>query len=658
MSPIPSFAARLLLGLALSAASFAGAGKVTLSVTRVPAGTPAEARLTLGSNVNGWNPADARSVFTKNADGTSSLSLDVPDGTLLEYKVTRGAWASVEKNADGSEMANRSLKVQGDATVKIEVAAWADGGTGTAAATTTAAAPAADPPKVRMLSRAPVTAASSWWANAAFYQVFVRSFQDSDGDGVGDFRGLTSRLDYLKNLGVRALWLMPIYPSPSYHGYDVTDYRNVNPDYGTLADFDAFLKAAHARGIRVILDWVPNHSSREHSWFQAALDPKNAKRDWYLWRDQNPGWGQPWGSMGNVWHRAGDAYYYGAFWEGMPDLNWRNPQVKAALNDAAAFWLKRGVDGFRVDAVRYVVENRDDNTPDNPENLAWMRDFEKFVKGLNKNAAVVGEAWTSTQGVAKYLLNGVGEDMAFDFDLRDALLAGVRNGDPAPVQAALDQVTALYPKGSVDAIFTTNHDMVRPEYAGPAQAKTAASLLLTLPGTPFIYYGEEIGLPNGPGGADEHKRTPMRWTAAAAGAGAGFTTGRPWYAFSTDAPGISVEAQGKDPASLLNHYRRLLALRAQHPALRSGGYVPLLAGNGVLAFARHQGRDVTVVAVNLGNKATPVKLNLTRVPLALRGAVTDAWSGRKLADVGPANAGAYPVGLEANGLAVLTFRLD
>lgn len=338
----------------------------------------------------------------------------------------------------------------------------------------------------------------------------------------------------------------------------------------------------------------------------------------------------------------------------MPDLNWRNPQVKAAVNGAAAFWLKRGVDGFRVDAIRYVVEGKNGNTPDNPDNLAWVRDFETFVKGLRKDAAVVGEAWTGAPNVAKYLLGGAGEDLAFDFDLRDALLSAVGGRSAAPLQAALDQVTALYPKGSVDAIFTTNHDLVRPEYGGLAQAKVAASLLLTLPGTPFLYYGEEIGLPNGPGGADEQKRTPMRWNP---GVGAGFTSGQPWYAFSTDAPSVTVEAQRKDPTSLLNHDRRLLALRAQHPALRVGGYVPLLAQDGVLAYARYQGQDVVVVAVNLGATAAPVKLDLTRVPVALRGPVTDAWSGRRLTDVGAGNAGHYDAGtLDPDGLAVLSLR--
>ncbi|PYE54588.1 alpha-amylase family glycosyl hydrolase [Deinococcus yavapaiensis] len=647
----------------------------------------------------------------------------------------------------------------------------------TSAATTTTAA------DTSMLPRKASTAANTWWANAAFYQVFVRSFQDSDGDGIGDFKGLTSRLDYLKNLGVNALWLMPIFPSPSYHGYDVTDYQNVNSQYGTLADFDALLKAAHAKGFKVMLDWVPNHTSRNHPWFQAARDPSSDKHDWYLWRTSDPGWRKPWGEPGTVWFpvttgaqttsrvvfpgtiqkalggrewdpngdasaatqvapgvfefvarlpegsyeyktavggswsenygagdrpdgpnirlavpaggaivkfvydankhtvrdslnnpgevkapdvvpaRSGSAtatstatntqYYYAAFWEGMPDLNWRNPGVKAAMNDAAAFWLKRGVDGFRVDAARYIVENKDDNLPDNADTLAWTKDFTRFVKSVKPDAAVVGEVWTDLPTVAKYFLNGQGEDLAFNFDLRDALLGAVRGGSPDLVQTSMDRVTASYPTSGVDAIFTTNHDMTRPSFASTTQAKTAASLLLTLPGTPFLYYGQEIGMPNGSGNADEEKRTPMRWTTQG---GAGFTTGVPWYAFSTNDPNVTVQAQQANAASLLSHYRRLLSLRSQIAALRSGGYVPLQAKDGVLSFVRSTSDAAVVVIVNLGASAKNVTVDLSRVPVKIAGPVMEAWSGRKLANVDARNQKAYPVaGLEAGGLAILTF---
>ena len=409
--------------------------------------------------------------------------------------------------------------------------------------------------KAQLLTRQPV-ASTGWWATATFYQAFVRSFQDSNGDGIGDLKGLTSRLDDLKRLGVNALWLLPIYPSPRFHGYEVTNFQDVNPDYGNLADFSTFLKTAHAKGFRVILDWIPHSTSHFHPWFKEALNPKSPKRDWYQWRSDNPGWGEPWlgGVMGNVWHSAGEEYYYGLFGASSPELNWRNPEVKAAMNDAAAFWLKQGIDGFRVDAIRYLLHAKDDNTPDNPDNLGWVRDFEKFVKGINPSAAVVGEAWTKTPIVAKYLLDGEGEDMAFDFMLHYALLDALSSGNVRPLQAALDLVTASYPPGSVDAIFTTNHDLPRPDFGGTRQAKTAASLLLTLPGTPFIYYGQEIGLPSGPFKVDESEMTPMRWNGSP---GAGFTTGKPWHAFSTDAPSISVEAEQKDPSSLLTVVRKV-----------------------------------------------------------------------------------------------------
>jgi alpha-amylase len=491
---------------------------------------------------------------------------------------------------------------------------------------------------------------SAWYASTSFYQVFVRSFQDSDGDGIGDLRGLTSRLDYLQDLGVGALWLMPIFASPSYHGYDVTDYQAINPKYGTLEDFDALLAAAHARGIKIILDWIPNHSSRQHPWFQEALDPTSAKRDWYVWRNDNPGWQQPWGG-GRSWYAANNSFYYAAFWDGMPDLNWRNPEVQQTLNEAAQFWLKRGLDGYRVDAVRYMVENKDDNLPDNQESLDWMRNFTKTVKEINPDAAIVGEVWTDSSTVGKYFLDGAGQNLGFNFDFQQAMLKTVNGKTREPIETVMRKVAKSYPSSAIDATFTSNHDLPRPNYFGSLPYRISASLHLTLPGTPFIYYGQEIGLPNGPGGSDEQKRTPMRWDKSD---NAGFSKGFFWYPMSTKDPNISVEAQTAVKDSLLNHYKRLLRLRFKYPALATGGYTPVEGGDQIFAYVRHTEDQKVLVVVNLSSNPNKAMLDLRATPLAqARGPLQELTLGKTLAPLTDQNSAGYPLSLSPGGLVIL-----
>ncbi|GGJ27226.1 alpha-amylase family glycosyl hydrolase [Deinococcus roseus] len=459
--------------------------------------------------------------------------------------------------------------------------------------------------------RPPLTVQQDHWAaHTVVYQIFVRSFQDSDGDGTGDLKGITSRLEYLKSLGVGALWLMPIYPSPSYHGYDVTEQQDVNPDYGTLADFDALVAAAHRLGLRVVLDWVPNHTSSQHPWFQQALNPASSFRDWYIWRKDNPGWTQPWSGEGQTWHKKGDAYYYGVFWSEMPDLNWKNAAVQKAMSEAARFWLNRGIDGFRVDASRHLIESDTDNAPDSLENLEWVRTFTRQVKAVRPDALVLTEAWTSVANVAKYFLDGEGEDMGFNFDLQVALLEGIKTGNAAPIEQVLDQVTLHYPSGALDGIFISNHDLVRPELT-LSEAKVAASLLMTLPGTPILYYGQEIGMPNGSGTADEHKRTPMRWTTEGR---AGFSTYFPWQIFSTREPQVSVQAQQDTPGSLLRHYQQMIQLRNQHPALQTGGHLSLVSPAGTLSFIRFLPNQVLLVSINLTEQGQQIQLALSGTP--------------------------------------------
>jgi alpha-amylase len=491
------------------------------------------------------------------------------------------------------------------------------------------------------------TSSASWQANAVFYEVFVRSFQDSNGDGIGDFNGLTSRLNDLKELGVTALWLMPIFPSPSYHGYDVTDYDGVNPQYGTMADFETMLAAAHALEMKVILDWVPNHSSREHPWFLESQKPEGAKRDWYVWRGNNPGWKRPWGEFGNVWHASGGAYYYGAFWEGMPDLNHRNPAVTASLNASARGWLDRGVDGFRVDAVRYVLETPTENTPDTPENIAWFERFSSFVKSVKPDAAVVGEIWTDVPTVGQYLTGASANNLAFNFDVYKGIKDSVGLSNREPVENVLANVAKAYPSSAIDALFITNHDQPRPKYFGNLKARSAADLLLTLPGTPFLYYGEEIGMPNGPSNADENKRTPMRWDETA---NAGFSSRSPWYGFSTDDKAITVAAQKADPGSLYTHYRNLIRVRQSQPALRAGSYRPIQAGARIMAFARTLEGSTIVVVINLDSDPGRAVMDLSAFP---RGSVRELTLGKTLGGLTEANAKRYALHLGRAGLAIL-----
>jgi glycosidase len=464
-------------------------------------------------------------------------------------------------------------------------------------------------------ARPPGTSSTAWWNGAVVYEIFVRSYQDSNGDGKGDLQGLIDRLDYLNDgdpatdadLGVDAIWLMPIHPSPSYHGYDVTDYDGVNPDYGAPADMDRLVAECHRRGIRVILDLVVNHTSSQHPWFfEAASSPTALHRDWYEWSASDAGWRQPWDPFtgGPTWHASGSAWYYGVFWSGMPDLNWRNPAVRNEMGAVAARWLGRGVDGFRLDAIRYLVANGAAQQ-DQPETHRFLREFAAGVRGVRPDAMLVGEAWADTATIAPYygstgaVPGGDEIPLLFDFPLSDAVVAGVAAGNASGIASTLDTVSRNYPRGAADAPFLSNHDQVRvaTRLAGdPAKLWLAATILLTLPGTPFLYYGEEIGLQNGSCAGDECKRTPMAWDGTASG---GFTTGTPWW---PPAPGgASVAAQTGDGTSLLSRYRQLVRARSASAALRRGEVTAVAgAASGVLAFVRVGGGETVLVAHNLG----------------------------------------------------------
>lgn len=477
--------------------------------------------------------------------------------------------------------------------------------------------------------------ASFAWAQPApdsvFYEIFVRSFGDSDGDGIGDLRGATERLDYLQDLGVTGVWLMPIHPSPSYHGYDVTDYLEINPDYGTMADFDAFLAAAHERGIEVVLDLVVNHTSSQHPWFVASAAGDPNYRDFYSWSEENPGWR---GLGGAAWHPKDDAYYLGLFWSEMPDLNFRNPAVQAEMEEVARFWLEKGVDGFRVDAIQHIIESETGLIANTPENVAWVADFTAFVKSVREDAYLVGETWTDTATIARYH-ERADLDVSFNYPLFTALTAAAQRRSSTDLAFTLTQDETQYPEGAVRGTFLSNHDQIRPGTSlgflrrDEEKLRLAAGLFLTLPGVPFLYYGEELGMPNGPGEADEEKRTPMRWDDAE---NAGFTTGTPWYAFSTDDPAITVAAQAGDPDSLLNLYKDLIALRRAHPALYEGSVEVLESpAADVLALRREAPGETLFVLANLSDDPQELDVRaltgLTDPTELLRGeAVGDAYT--------------------------------
>ena len=490
-----------------------------------------------------------------------------------------------------------------------------------------------------------------WWRDGVIYQIYPRSFVDSNGDGVGDLRGILSRLDYLCDLGVDAMWLSPIYHSPMKDfGYDVSGYTGIDPIFGTLADFDDLLHEAHARGIRVIMDMVMNHTSDEHPWFiESRSSRDNPKRGWYIWRPPTPSAGRPgeppnnWASVfgGSAWEfdaHTGEHYLH-LFAPGQPDLNWRNPQVKQAMFDACCFWLDRGVDGFRMDVAHYLGKHPDlpDNPPkpglrgfdrqrhfyhkNRPETHAIWKEFRKLLDTYTDRTIV---AEVDPDGAEGYYGNGDDEfHLAFNFSLIDL------PWNPRAMQRAILDYEARLPEAAWPCWVMSNHDNVRhisrwgSGADAEARAKTAAMLLLTTRGTPFVYYGEEIGLRQAdiprreivdpPGkrywpfyrGRDGC-RTPMQWDG---GPNAGFSGGKPWMRLSRDWERINVQRQQADPDSLLSLYKRLLAIRRATPALRRGAYHPLLPRpRDVMAFVReHDGQSI-LVCLNFSAKTARLDL--------------------------------------------------
>ena len=446
-------------------------------------------------------------------------------------------------------------------------------------------------------------------AQDVYYEIFVRSFQDSDGDGIGDFNGITQRLDYLEELGITGIWLMPIHPSPSYHGYDITDYYGIHPDYGTIKDFEAFLAAAKERNIKVIIDLVVNHSSDAHPWFVRSKLNQEPFRDYYLWRDDNPGWRGVSGSP--AWHQTETGYYLGLFWSGMPDLNQENPAVIAETKKILKHWLDIGVDGFRVDAIQHVIESDDGIIRNTAKNFAWLADMQSYIKSVDADAFFVGETWTDGLTIANYHTEGK-LDVSFNYPLYNEVLAALQKRSAKDLAFMLKQDQKVYPEGAQQATFISNHDQVRPATSlsplriDVPRIKLAASLLFTLPGIPYIYYGEELGMPNAKADNDEAKRTPMMWDDSEY---FGFSTQAAWQAFSSDDGALSVSVQEDDEASVLNHYKKSIALRQHNVALHSGDSLVIdTEHRGLLALERSSDEQNLLILANVTNRPLTVDL--------------------------------------------------
>lgn len=431
------------------------------------------------------------------------------------------------------------------------------------------------------------------------YEVFVRSFQDSDGDGIGDLNGLMSRLDYVANLGASCIWLMPVAASPSYHGYDVSDYYRVEPAYGTNEDFKRLMVEAHRRHIAVLVDMVLNHSSNQHPYFQEALrDPASPHRQWYRFSPTPLGKG-PWGA--DAWRRSPvrDEYYYGAFSSQMPDLDYHTPAVREEAKRIATFWFREmGVDGFRLDAIPYLVEEGSCLTGCQGTH-EFLHEYAVHIDSIKRGAYTVGEAWGNIDALLPYYPDQLTSHFAFE--IADSLLAAVKRGSAGSMLSGYLRLQDTLPPFRWSPILS-NHDGTRSMTllgGNLAKAKLAATLLLTLPGFPFIYYGEEIGMTGDK--PDPRLRTPMQW---APGHGGGFTTGTPWERLQPDSQAVTVQTQERDPASLLNRYRRLMHLRRDNRALGSGRLVSLSTGNpAVVAYLRLKEEHVVLVVANLGDAA-------------------------------------------------------
>ncbi|WP_022835311.1 alpha-amylase family glycosyl hydrolase [Salisaeta longa] len=468
------------------------------------------------------------------------------------------------------------------------------------------------------------------WPRAITYEIFVQSFADTNNDGIGDLDGVTMHLDSLQRMGVKAIWLMPIHPSPSYHKYDVTDYRAIHPDYGTMEDFEELVRAAHAKGIKVIIDLVINHTARTHPWFRKALaDTTSRYHDYYVWKDSSQITDATVEETGpdtdNVqrWHPiAGRSErYYAYFWGGMPDLNFDNPAVRKEILDIGRFWLKKGVDGFRLDAAKHIYI-------DHQKNHAWWQTFRKEMQDVEPNVLLIGEVWDRAEIVQPYLK---GLDALFNFDMAAAMLNAVKTGDGDSLAYRHKQVREKYQAVApdfIDATFLANHDQnrVRSVLNGDRKAKMAANLLFTLPGAPFVYYGEEIGMRGMK--PDPHIREPYLWQETP---GAPYRTTWIDPKYSTDSTVVPRARQAARDTSMLHHYTEMMALRNDSPALTMGRMQPVMLPNEHLtAFVRLHPEEHLLVVHNVADRAVSAPM-----PDSLRRYTTELFTSNAAAEVMP-----------------------
>lgn len=484
-----------------------------------------------------------------------------------------------------------------------------------------------------------------WWQASILYQIYPRSFQDSNADGVGDINGIKARLPYLRELGVDAIWLSPIFPSPmADFGYDISDYAGIDPLFGTLDDFDALVEAAHAQDLKVILDLVPNHTSDRHPWFiESRSSRDNPKRDWYLWRDPGADGGTPnnwmseFGGSGWEFDAHTGQYYYHAFLREQPDLNWRNAEVRRAVYDVMRFWLRRGVDGFRVDVIWHLIKDAQfrDNPP-NPDFRAGrpphealrtlystdQSEIQDVVAEMRRvvdefgDRVLIGEIYLPFDRLVAYYGKDLsGAHLPFNF----ALLSAPWNA--RAIARLIDDYEKALPPGAWPNWVLGNHDRPRIEgRVGPAQARVAAMLLLTLRGTPTLYYGDEIGMKQvaippdrvrdpfeknvpGIGVGRDGCRTPMQWDASDH---AGFSGSEPWLPVADDSAHENVANLSADDSSILNLYRALIALRGETPQLTIGRYVPVAAKGDVLMYRREYAEGTILIALNLGSEPVSI----------------------------------------------------
>ena len=472
--------------------------------------------------------------------------------------------------------------------------------------TTSATTVAADPTITTGPAPAAQPVKAAWVKDGACYEIFIRSFADSNGDGIGDLQGLISKLDYLndgnpnssQSLGVNCIWLMPVSASPSYHGYDSTDFDLVNPDYGTNDDFKQLVQAAHKRGIHILIDFVLNHTSDQNPWFKdAASNPQSPYRNWYIFSPTNPGYKGPWGE--NVWYKNpyGNDYYYAIFDKSQPDLNYRNPAVTKQIYDITRFWLQdMDVDGFRLDAAKHLIEDGT-TQQDTPETQAWLRDFQKYVTSVKPDAFTIGEV-NVPSSLTKYYPDEL--DEYFEFDLATSFVNSAKTGSTSFVNLVKD-ANGQWPFQRWGS-FLTNHDQNRiiSQLGGDmGKMRVAATAYLTSPGLPFVYYGEEIGMQGYK--PDPDLRSPMQWNGDAL---RGFTTGKPWEPFNSDTPiTTNVQTESTDPTSLLSLYRQLIHTRLNTPALAQGDFTPLkTSDSSIAAYLRQSGDSNVLVVINMSDQ--------------------------------------------------------